>query len=660
MVNKTLSPWGFLALCILLGAAVYGNSLKGAFHYDDFHVIEGNPYIKNLAFIPQYFTDGRTSSSLPENSGYRPLCTLTFALLWNVAGGATWPFHVHKILSHALVAWLIFLIAAELMRRAGSSVDPRLSAAAGALLFLVHPGLSETVNYISSTSSLQCALFYLAAFWSLLRARLLLMGLFFLLSVLTKEEGATFPAAVFLYFAVFSDSRDVRALFRRAAKPLAVAGGAFILFVALYLGLKPATGALSYAGVSRADYFFTQIWAWIYYLLWIFAPWGYAIEHTDFGFNKSFLELRVLAGALVTLALVGLAARYRRRAPFLAFAAGWYFLTILPGSSVFPLTEPINEHRYYLSYALVFPGLTALAALALGRLPRKISVVALPACLGLLVGLSGLTVQQNAVWRTPESVWLNAIEKDRANGRAHNNLGVIYLAQNRLEQALEHFLSCSKLWADYKYCYLNQHITLLNLGRNEEAKKALDEMLRRDPEFVTGQYYHARYLLDVEKKADAALELLTKCDRNASGKYVPCLVLLTRALRQVGRSAEIPPIAERALALEPGNRDIQFALGLALFDLKRNDEARRVFLSRLERNPSDLQAVYNVAWAEMQLGNWTAARERWQQVVGLNPNVEAAWVNLGQVAQRLGDPALAERAKRELARINPGVYGDKK
>ena len=138
----------FLTLFII-GLVVYSNSLRGDFHFDDHYNIRENLFVHDLTHIPRYFVDARTTSSLPENAPYRPLSTVSFALLWAAGGGDSLPYHLFKMLAHLLVAWFGFLIARRLMTTPpnafdeGRGVDPTVAAFCGALLFVVHPCLSE-------------------------------------------------------------------------------------------------------------------------------------------------------------------------------------------------------------------------------------------------------------------------------------------------------------------------------------------------------------------------------------------------------------------------------------------------------------------------------------------------------------------------------------
>lgn len=702
--------------------ALFANSITGEFQYDDAHTVEGNPYVHDVrAFFWSYFTDGRTSSLLPENSGYRPLSTLVYALCWAVGGGATWPFHLYKILAHALVAWLIFVIGAHLIRKALTApfelylaypklqraetggrrlaferfaATPETIAFIGALFFLVHPGNSETVNYIGATTTSHNTLFALLAFWAFIAsgearsragywARLALMCVLFFASMFMKEESATFPCLVLLYLVVFRDrALPWKEWARKSWPPVALSFATLGAALAIYFTMRPASGALSRAGVTVYQYFITEIWAWAYYLFWIFKPWGYAIEHTHIGFRDHWYEWQVLVGVVANVAIIswGLWLAFRsergRGLAALGFGIGWYYLAILPNSSIFPLTEPINEHRYYLAYSLLFPGiaygichlLSKLEFLAvewnysgLQRTGVLLSARLRPLVtsgifgLGVLV-LSGVTFGRNFTWRTNEGMWADAVVKDPGNGRAHNNLGTVYLQRGDYQRALRSFLRCSDAWDNYKYCYLNQHIAYMGLGRLSDAKPAIERAMALDPNFVTSLWYHAKYQLDVEKNAAAAESSIRRCDSVAGGKHVPCLELMVEILKRQGKLGDAVAAVERLRSIEPGRRERTFALGMILIEAKRWDAAAVAFRELVARNPNDPQASYNLAWVETQRQDWSSARQLWQRSLELSPTSEGAWVNLRNVANRIGDKELARKCDAELQRIDPKRY----
>src|SRR5437762_9811148 len=96
--SATNGRWRVAAsLCTLLIVAAYANSLHNSFHFDDSHVIQSNVYIRSLHNVSLFFKDAHTFSSLPQNSTYRPLVTLSLAFDYARDGLDPYPYHVTQI-----------------------------------------------------------------------------------------------------------------------------------------------------------------------------------------------------------------------------------------------------------------------------------------------------------------------------------------------------------------------------------------------------------------------------------------------------------------------------------------------------------------------------------------------------------------------------------
>src|SRR5262249_22827670 len=156
-----------LAACAIAAAAAYWNSLIGAWALDDFHSIVDNPCVRSLSFIPRYFRDPDTFTTLKPNVDYRPVLQATYALdywLSDALRGSGYDvvvWHVTSLLMHVVVAWSIFLLGRRLFGTGGVAPVGGLSRRAGdraallaAVLFAVHPIGSECADYISDRSSL--------------------------------------------------------------------------------------------------------------------------------------------------------------------------------------------------------------------------------------------------------------------------------------------------------------------------------------------------------------------------------------------------------------------------------------------------------------------------------------------------------------------------
>ena len=149
----------FILACtaaIVLIAAAYANSLHNSFHFDDSHVIQSNVYIRSLHNVPLFFKDAHTFSSLPQNSTYRPLVTLSLALDYERGALDPYPYHVTQIALLILTGALLVAFFVPLIGE-----WPALFAAT---LFCLHTANTETMNLISARSELLSTVGLLGSF----------------------------------------------------------------------------------------------------------------------------------------------------------------------------------------------------------------------------------------------------------------------------------------------------------------------------------------------------------------------------------------------------------------------------------------------------------------------------------------------------------------
>src|SRR3989338_8267359 len=154
-----------ILLILIISIAIYSNTLKNGFAYDDEFTVVNNTLIKNFSNISKLFTKEYFSTS--GEMSYRPVVTLTYFLDYALYGIKPWGYHLTNLLLHALngVILYIFLtlcICSKLKAQSNyfqSSAFSLLSA----LIFVTHPVLTEAVNAISFREDLLCFLFFISA-----------------------------------------------------------------------------------------------------------------------------------------------------------------------------------------------------------------------------------------------------------------------------------------------------------------------------------------------------------------------------------------------------------------------------------------------------------------------------------------------------------------
>jgi Tfp pilus assembly protein PilF len=574
---KKLLPIVLTLLAVTFFAHFRGLSIP--FHFDDSHSIENNLAVKSLSFLPKLWTDPATSSIIPENRHYRPLTFTTYCFAWVLGGGATWMFHIFKILMHFGVAFFLFLIWRNLFSKKGwlptDKIQPEGAAFAIALIFAVHPACVETANYIAATTSLQCTLFYVAAVYAFMKYResrtfgrmALTLGLF-AGSVLTKEEGVSLPAVLFLV-AFFLEEGNFSKRFTRSLKDTWLIWIAMPILALTVIHMMPETNAKSRGDETSMQYFMTQWRAWLWYMRIWFWPWDLNADNVVFGFSNSFWDdSRVIQALIGNIALMSFAWWKRKEFPALLFGLLWFYITISPASSVVPLAEPVNEHRMYLSYVGFAGGTFAvLAWFFLEGLKPALSIRAARTLYALIfIGFFIGTQVRITVWQTAQNLWEDTVAKNPASGRALNNLALIYMQNRQYDQALDMLTRCEQNWPNYLYCPLNKAVTYMAMRDVPNAETFILRAYGLDPQSTYTNFFIGRFYEDMKADHEKAVGYFRKADALSGNRDLEAKLQIGTIYLKMGKVDDAKAVLSEILSLEPnGNsaRELKQAIDQA-------------------------------------------------------------------------------------------------
>lgn len=471
-----------------LACVVYLNSLDNPFIYDDVRTVVDNGSIASL-------TDLRT---IVLHEVTRPLTNLSLALDRALWGTEPFGFHLGNVLLHAVNVVLVFLLALRLSADAGGMRQLRTGgdgsgvvALVTALLFAVHPVMSEAVGYISSRADLLCTALFLAACFAARRwmqrggtAWYVLTWLLWMAALLAKETAAVLPLVLFAY--ARSVGRDTIARPARATWLLQVpllsvmllAGAArLVVFARMEPGhamsaLTPASvGAMAMAG-------------WHYVLL-VASAGGQTIFHAPPEVGGGF-DVRTATAMLAWVALLAAAWRLRHRAPLAVFGVAWFGLLLGPSLLLGGLDGGtlVAEHRVYLPMAGAFLSAGSLAQMGMplfGRF-RSTRVLAPIAFAVVVLVLSGRTYVRNLVWENPVDVWTEAVQHAPAHWLPRTVLAESLHASGQHEAAVAAYRQALVLRPDNAGASVNLAVCLSEMGRREEAERVVDELERMEPE----------------------------------------------------------------------------------------------------------------------------------------------------------------------------------
>lgn len=609
-----------LAIAVILAAGLvaYHNSFSAPFLFDDAPSIADNPTIQRLWPPFAAFSPPDTGASVTN----RPLINYSFALDYALGGLEVRSYHVTNLAIHLCAALLLFGVVRRTLRQPLMRPhfgDEALSIAfTVALLWVVHPLLTESVTYIVQRTESLMGLFYLLTLYAAIRAmdspRPLTWQILAFLSCLagmaSKEVMVSAPLMVLLYDRTFAAGTFREAWNRRKWSYVSL-GTTWIFLGWLVFGMGGGSRGGTcgvFAKMSSWQYLCTQAEGIVMYLKLSVWPSPLVVDYGTYVARNPevIIPCFLFLGTLVVATAVAL---WRR--PVWGFVGVWFFAILAPSSSILPLaTQTLAEHRMYLPLAAVI----TLAVVGLHRLSGR---RALFAVCGLAIVFCALTIRRNSDYRSALSIWTDAVAKRPGNGRAFYGLGGALLQAGRPADAIPMYERALKLepgLPDYSLGY-----ALLKVGRGAEAIPIYKRALLLDP-----------------KRADVCNDLGDACS-------------------DAGRTAEAIGYYEQALRISPGFADAHNNLGSVLYSSGRINEAIAHYRQALKLRPDYPEAEYNLGLALLDTGRLDEAIDAFRSVVRENPGLAVGWCSLGRALERSGRTAEAAASYEEALRRDPGL-----
>ena len=668
MASRTIasSRWATLLAAVVIAlatVAAYSNTFHNPFIFDDEKSISENPTIRGLWPIWPVLLPPADGSAVQR----RPVVNLSLAINYAVSGEAVWSYHALNLIAHVLAALLLFgivrrtLLLPGLQERGSRAAAPL--AFAVALLWAVHPLLTEAVTYVVQRTEVLAGLFYLLTLYCVIRGAGSARGWAWYaaavaacaLAMGSKETAILAPLVALLYDRVFL-SVSWRDVFRRRwGLYVGLAATWAVILVMLPQGREgvavfavPENAGMGqllgegYQNYRSIDYTLAQFGVIAHYLRLCFWPHPLLI---DYGFYApptaaQIIPYALLIGGLLAATLV--AFRYQ---PWLGFLGVWFFAILAPSSSVVPLFQQIAaEKRMYLPLAAVVTGVVIGAYLAGRRLvdrgvvsPRaaQITGIGLVALAGIALGT--LTFHRNTAYSTTVSIWEDAVAKMPDNARAHDGLGYALVGQSRFNEAIVPFRKALQLSPDYAEAHDHLGGALIELGRFGDALVHLQKAVELKPGLAETHNNLGVALADCGHVAEAKLHYQKALELKPG--YAAAHFNLANALADEGSTDDAIVQFRKALASKPDYVEAHCNLGAALAGRARYDEAMIHFQKALKLKPDHVAARSNLGTALCDCGRFDEAILECQEALRLQP-----------AFPRAQDTLLAAQAQREQLR----------
>ena len=478
-MNRSIAQHiAFLLLFIIVGSLIYSNTLEVPFYFDDQIRIHHNPHVRITKLNSKEILSAAFNEKSSKN---RPIGNITFALNYYFHQYRLTGYHLVNIIVHLLtVILLYFFIKTTLSLPAlASKYDhPDLIAFFATLVWLVHPVHTQSVTYIVQRLNSMATMFYMLSFWLYVKGRLAPenakrwpwyggSALAWLLALGSKQNAATLPFFIFLYEWYFFQDLD-RDWIKRRLKYIFGVIVLFSLIAFMYLGTNPLEKITSITDYANKEFTFaervlTQPRVVLYYLSLLLFPRPSRLN-LDYDFT--------LSHSLIDPVTTVYTAKKER---LLSFCILWFFGNLVIESSIIPLAI-IFEHRTYLPSMLV-----CLLAVTLSYRYIKYKWSGVALVLVTAIVFSFWTYQRNSVWQDPVVFWSDCVEKSPQKARPRNNLGLALADQNRITEAIIHYLEALRINPSFAEAHDNLGNALAEEGRLDEAINHHTEALRINP-----------------------------------------------------------------------------------------------------------------------------------------------------------------------------------
>ena len=556
---RTLVLCGGLALAVLIA---YANHFQNDFHFDDFHTVTGNPYIRDLHYIPRFFVDPMLFSTLADHATYRPIVSASLAIdYWLGHGMRPFAFHLSTFFWYIVQLILMFF----LFRRIMDAADPHPSniwtAIVATACYGLHPACAETVNYVIQRGDLYNALGVVASLlWFAAYPAQRKYGWYLLPAVaayLAKAPALIYPFILLAYVWLFENPAEEgkrqpatgRFLLRATLPAFLVTAAAAILTA------KMTPAVYNPGALSAFGYRITQPWISLHYFKVFFLPTDLTAD-TDWGYVSSVFSAQAVAGYLFVIAMLAAAfytARRRETRP-IAFGIFWFFLTLLP-TAYLPLAEVTNDHRMFFPFVGLALSVFWTLRLVLFRETARLTINH-PWVRGAIAGLAVVMVAEaagtrhrNTVWKTEMSLWQDVTIKSPKNGRGMMNYGITFISGGDFLTALDYLLRADRLMPNYYYSQLNLGIVYSSLGRDLEAEEHYKRAVLLGGSSAEPYIYYAYFLAGRLRLEEAQNNLETALRLNP--RAVNARHILIQLYHQQHKQEQLDQLVRETLQIDP-------------------------------------------------------------------------------------------------------------
>jgi len=612
---------------LLLGTIIYSNTFHASFHFDDGYNIVNNSAIRHLWNLKDMWIFFPT----------RFLTYLSLAVNYHLHRLSLPGYHIFNLVVHLgaaiSVSWFVLLLfSTQAIRNAAIARHANLISFLSGLIFVSHPVQTQAVTYIIQRTASMAAFFYLlsaclyvksgvsreedpkSAAWSRFYVGSIAAAA---AALFTKETAATLPFMLLLCdFFFFSDIPKNR--IKRVAPFFILLAGLLTTFLltgwsrlATTRILKESQSGLT--AISPGQYLLTQFRVIITYLRLLLIPVNQNLDY-DYSIVRTLWQAPVWAGFLLLVLLLTFGIILFRKHRLLSFGLFWFFIALVPESSILPIRDVIFEHRLYLpmaGFALFLPS-AVFYTVREKRLKQAVIILA-----ALIACYSVMAYTRNRVWKDEITLWSDVVAKSPNKARPYLNRGLAYSVAGEYEKALVDSNRAIELSPDYSAAYCNRASVYYYMGRYKPAIVDYTRAIELNPD-LSDAYFNRAFSYEKEKEYGLAISDWS-----------------------------------RVIKKNPRDADAYFNRGRMYLETGEYDRAIDDFNMVIGKNPRFAEAYFSRGNAYRHKKIYPAALSDYSQALKINPLYGEAYNNRAAILILLGEH---ERAREDIRKMEELGY----
>lgn len=554
-IQKILSKSSIKAIfLVLIGFALYLNTLNNPLFWDDYDGILHNLYIQNWSYWPKFFTENLVAGAGFLSDYWRPMILIVFSTAWHLWQDNPLGYHLINIVLHISNAILLFFILKKILKKDNLSFLI-------VLIFLIHPVQTEAIAYVSGIGDPLSVFFvFLSAtffikFLEKLKGKFLIIStIFFVLALMSKETAIITPFILFLIGLFYFDKQP----FKKKIQKILIYLMPLIIIAVIYFGLRlTVLNFKNTLNLYNEENLFTKrldirILTFFktlpFYFNFMFLPLDLHMER-QIEIPKSIFDPIVLLGIFIASLLIFLLVEYFDKDYVFSFGIIWFFITMFPVSNILiPVSGLLYEHWLYLPLIGIFLSLLWIFTKLLEE--HRLEKIGLVILIIFLIFLALRTVIRNFTWNDPVAFYQQIIQHNPKSYRIWNNLGIEAEKQGKVELAKKAYEQATLLDSTNPVAFHNLGVVFLRENNFERAEFYFKTAIEKDKKFFYSYLLLAKLYWD-NKQLDKAKEILKKY--LTVGERADIYFVLSQLYKEENNIEESTKYLSEALRLDPKN-----------------------------------------------------------------------------------------------------------